>query len=369
MVSPDRKKLREGFTTGSCAAAAALASVLRQRDSRTPRSVSVTTPVGRVLTLDIVEKSYPACGVVKDAGDDPDATHGMTVIASVEITGHDGEVTFRAGDGVGTVTRDGLKVPRGEPAINPVPRRMIEDAIRPVIGARAAVVTVSIPGGEKKAEKTFNPRLGITGGLSVLGTTGIVKPYNLDSVYESFTLELNTFAARGLEIIGLCFGHTGEQSMRDCWDIRGFCIMQVGNYIGYILDEALRLGFKRVLLCGHPGKLLKVTAGTFDTYNRTGDGRREALCTHAALDGVCTEIIRALYNTSTTREAMDIMTEHNLNHLWTPLAQVTAKRCRDRMFQDLQVEAAFIGSGGTLLGASENAREFAKELKNVTFRS
>jgi cobalt-precorrin-5B (C1)-methyltransferase len=364
MESHATEKLREGLTTGSCAAAAAQASAIRQLRGRTPRQVRITTPAGKVLDLDIVELNYPVCGVVKDAGDDPDITSGMTVTASVEIGKSDGPVSFAAGQGVGTVTRPGLKVPPGEPAINPVPRQMIEKALREVIGARSARVTVSIPGGEEKASHTFNPRLGIEGGLSVLGTTGIVRPYNLDSVYESFTLELNTFAAAGNEIIGLTFGNTGESAMRKAYGLSGRCIMQTGNYIGYVLDEAVRLKFKRVLLCGHPGKLLKVAAGTFDTYNRTGDGRREALCTHAALAGCTVQIIRKLYNCSSTENAIAILKEENLGFLWTDIAEAAAKRCRDRMFGDLAVETAFIDNSGTILGASAGAAGFAEELRH-----
>ncbi|MGI6075688.1 MAG: cobalt-precorrin-5B (C(1))-methyltransferase CbiD [Pyramidobacter sp.] len=366
MESSVPEALREGFTTGSCAAAAAKASALRQLEGRTPRQVEITTPSGKALRLDIVELAYPTCGVVKDAGDDPDVTNGMTVTAAVEIASEHGPIQYAAGAGVGTVTRAGLKVPIGEPAINPVPRRMIEKALRQVIGARGAKVILSIPGGEEKALHTFNPRLGIVGGLSVLGTTGIVKPYNVESVYQSFTLELNTFAVTGAKIIGLTFGNTGEKAMRQAWGLTGRCIMQTGNYIGYVLDEAVRLKFRRVLLCGHPGKLLKVAAGTFDTYNRTGDGRREALCTQAALAGCPVEIIRRLYESSTTEAAMEIMKEEKLDFLWTTLAEVTARRCRDRMFDDLAVEAAFTDNGGKLLGASAGAADFAEELRHET---
>ena len=366
MALSERKALREGVTTGSCAAAAALASALRQLSGRTPRSVKIVTPAGRELILDIVELPFPACGVEKDAGDDPDVTDGMLVVAETCISDHDGPVTFKAGKGVGTVTRPGLKLPPGEPAVNPVPRQMIETAVRQAVGARAAVVTISIPGGEETAKRTFNPRLGIVGGLSVLGTTGIVKPYNLDSVYESFTLELNTYRASGLKILGLTFGNTGETSMRKAWNIQGRCIMHTGNYIGYVLDEALRLGFERVLLCGHPGKLLKVAAGTFDTYNRTGDGRREALCTQAALAGCPLTVIRRLYESATTEVAMQVMSEEHLELLWPVLAEVTAKRCRERMFGDLAVEVSYIDNLGRVLGSSSNAAVFAEELRDAT---
>lgn len=361
----DSRGLREGFTTGSCAAAAAQASALRLTTGRCPAQVRIVTPAGKELTLDIVEYAFPACGVVKDAGDDPDATDGMTVISSVELGDGDGPVSFKAGPGVGVATLPGLKVPVGEAAVNPVPRQMIEEALRAVIGPRRACVTVSIPGGEEKAAHTFNPRLGIAGGLSVLGTTGIVKPYNVESVYASFSLELSTFASSGLKCVGLCFGNSGEKAMRRVWNIGGRVIMHTGNYIGFVLDEALRLKLERALVCGHPGKLLKVAAGTFDTYNRTGDGRREALCTQAALAGAGRDVIRKLYESTTTEVAMQIVREEKLDFLWTTLAEVTAKRCRERMFGDLAVEAAFIDNQGRLLGASSGAAAFAEELAHA----
>lgn len=361
----DSRRLLEGFTTGSCAAAAAQASALRLTTGRCPAQVRIMTPAGKELALDIVECAFPACGVVKDAGDDPDVTDGMMVISSVELGVGDGIIAFRAGPGVGTVTLPGLKIPVGGAAINPVPRQMIEEALRAVIGPRSACVTVSIPGGEEKAARTFNPRLGIVGGLSVLGTTGIVKPYNVESVYASLTLELSTFASSGLKCLGLCFGSSSESAMRAIWNIGGRAIMRTGNYVGFVLDEALRFRFERVLLCGGPGKLLKVAAGTFDTYNRSGGGGREALCTQAALAGAGRGVVRRLYASTTAEAAVQLIREKKLDIIWRFLAEVAAKRCRSRMFGGLAVEAAFIDNQGCLLGASSGAAAFAEELAHA----
>ncbi len=364
-------KLREGFTTGSCAAAAAQASALRVLTGRTPTQVEILTPSGRNLLLNIVELAYPWCGVIKDAGDDPDVTDGMTVAASVSLYEEAGPIKFCAGKGVGVVTLPGLKIPPGEPAINPAPRKMIESALRDVIGSRGARVTISIPGGEEKAVRTLNPRLGIAGGLSILGTTGVVRPYNLESVHESFALELSTFAQSGLKILGLTFGNTGEAAMRKAFGLQGRCIMRVGNYIGWVLDEAARQNFHAVLICGHPGKLLKVAAGTFDTYNRTGDGRREVLCTHAALAGCDEGIVRKLYECPTTEVAMQIIHAEHLDFLWEKIAEAAAKRVEDRMCGTLpgggKLEAgvAFLDNGGKILGASARVAGFSEELRNA----
>ena len=356
--------LREGISTGSCAAAAAKAAVMLAQAGKCPASVSVATPQGKILTLEPFCFADGSCGVIKDAGDDPDVTNGLMVRAAVEISAGDGPVTFAAGNGVGTVTLEGLKVPPGEPAINPAPRKMITDAVREVVGSKAVKVVISVPGGEKTAQKTFNPRLGVTGGISILGTSGIVKPMNEESIWDSLTLELNTHAEAGRKLIALVFGRTGEDIFRRAWQIQGRCVVQVGNYLGYVLDEAARLKFARVLLCGHPGKLLKVAAGTFNTHNRTGDGRLEALCTQAAIAGASAAQVKKLYNCGTTENAMKLVSGFLLDDVWSVLADITARRCSERSFGALQVEAAFLDNEAYILGCSKGARKFAEELKN-----
>jgi len=356
--------LREGISTGSCAAAAAKAAAMLAEEGKCPAYVSVATPQGRVLTLEPFCFADGSCGVVKDAGDDPDITNGVTVRALVEIGISDGPVMFAAGEGVGTVTLPGLKVPLGEPAINPAPRKMITDALREVIGGRTAKVTISVPGGKQIAEKTFNPRLGVTGGISILGTGGIVKPMNEEAIWDSLALELNTHAAAGRKIIALVFGRTGEDVFRKAWNVQSRCAVRVGNYLGYVLDEAVRLKFEKVLLCGHPGKLLKVAAGTFNTHNRTGDGRLEALCTQAAIAGASAEQVKNLYYCGTTENAMKLVSEYLLEEVWTVLAGITAKRCSERSFGALKVEAAYLDNNAYVLGCSGGAQEFAGELKN-----
>lgn len=364
MGSFDRTGAREGFTTGSCAAAAAKASAMLALTGECPDAVQVTAPGGRSFRLDIVRMGGTACGVVKDSGDDPDATNGMTIISDVRLSEGDGEITFSAGEGVGTVTLPGLKVTPGEPAINPVPRRMITDAVRSVVGNRGANVTVSVPGGRDVAAHTFNPRLGVTGGISILGTTGVVRPMDEKALFDSLTLELNTYVAAGLSTIALTFGSTGEECLRRAYGIHGRCVMQTGNYIGYVLDEAVRLKVSRVLLCGHPGKLLKVAAGTFNTHNRTGDGRKEALCAHAALAGFSAELVRRLYEAPTTDEDIKIIRAEGLGAIWTRLAEATAKRCSERSFGSLDVAAAYIDNDSKILGESSEAESFAEELRN-----
>lgn len=204
------KQLREGYTTGSCAAAASFASVLWQTSGKCPEWVELEVPAGKLLHLEIQAEEAYTCGVQKDGGDDPDETNGCLVTASVEILPAAGAVQFRAGTGVGTITRKGLKLPVGEPAINPVPRQMIEKAVRSVIGEKGAVVTISVPNGEVIAEKTFNGRLGITGGISILGTTGIVRPMSEEAIRETLYLELSMCRPGVRHRLCLCDGLCGR---------------------------------------------------------------------------------------------------------------------------------------------------------------
>ena len=359
-MSAGGKKLREGVTTGACAAAAAKAAALRLLTGTCPAQVEVEGPTGRRFVLDVLPLPDGECGVVKDAGDDIDATDGLTVCAAVALEDEAGPVSFAAGPGVGTVTLPGLKVPPGEPAINPAPRAMIERAVRDAVGARAVRVTVSVPGGEAVAKRTFNPRLGIEGGISILGTSGVVRPMDESAILESLTLELNILYSLGARDLVLTFGTTGEAALRRAWGIVGRCVIQTGNYPGHVLDEAARMGFRRGLFCGHPGKLLKVAAGSFNTHNRVADGRLEALCTQAALAGADRDTIKRLYESRTTENALEVLRAERLEFLWAPLAAVVARRCTDRSFGALPVAAAFIDNAGTILGCTPDAELVAR---------
>ena len=233
-----------------------------------------------------------SCAVVKDSGDDPDITNGMEIRARVEMLPEEGEIVFLAGEGVGIITEPGLKIPVGEPAINPVPRQMIEEAVRSVYGSRAGKVWISIPGGRELARKTFNPRLGIRDGLSVLGTTGIVRPMSLEALRDSMYTELRMRVIQKKDPILFTFGNQGEKAMETICP--GVCIVQVSNEIGFMLDSALDLGVKHLIIGGHPGKLCKIAAGVMQTHSHTADARREAIVAHLAFMGAPVEILRQI---------------------------------------------------------------------------
>ena len=342
--------LRTGITTGTCAAGASKAYALFLAYGVCPEYVSVKNLEGREFTVRTFrENEY--CGVVKYSGDDrADITDGVHVLARIELLDGDGEIYFSAGDGVGTVTLPGLKIPPGEPAVNPVPREMIARAVREVIPLRSLRVIISIPGGEELSKRTFNPRLGITGGLSVLGTTGIVKPMNEEALLSSLSLELSMIYSMGFRELYITFAGTGEKFLRKIFHIEGRNVIQCGNYPGHVLDEAAKLGFERVIIAGHPGKLLKVAAGSFITHSRVADGRLEVLCTHLALMGAGRETVRRVFASNTTNEAIDIVRREGYSGVWSMLAERAAFRCSERICGKMKVCAVFIDGEGGVLG-------------------
>jgi len=263
-------RLREGFTTGACAAAAAKAAVLGLLENgKAPLSVRVPFPSGEAIPFQVEwlkrEQDSMLAAVRKDAGDDPDVTHGALVVAKVCWCSGSG-IRFEAGEGVGRVTKPGLSIPPGEPAINPGPRAMVTAAIRSVTG-KGVCVTLSIPGGEELAQKTFNPRLGIVGGLSILGTTGRVRPFSCQAIRCSVACELSVAQAAGVTHPVFVPGHIGERSARRQLKVSDEQLIEVGNEWGFVLEDLARYGFEHVLLWGHPGKLAKLAGEEWDTHS------------------------------------------------------------------------------------------------------
>ena len=349
--------LRFGVTTGTCAAGASKAAAIFLSSGEIPDSVIIKNLEGHEFNLHTFKYDSKFFGVIKDSGDDKgDITNGVKVLASLEVIEGSNQIIFSAGEGVGTVTLPGLKIKPGEPAINPVPRKMIELAIREIIPDQSLNVTISIPDGERIALKTFNPRLGITGGLSILGTSGLVKPMNEQALLDSLTLELSMINALNFHELYITIGHTGELAVRKIFHVTGRNIIQSGNYTGHVLDEAAGLNFSRVIICGHLGKLLKPAAGNFNTHNKISDGRLEALCTHLALAGASRDVIYKVFHSNTTNEAINIVAQENFNHVWNNLADIIAIKSQQRVYNKFHVDAAFIDNDGNLLGASQCLR-------------
>ncbi len=270
--------LRGGYSTGACAAAAAKAAALLLRDAARVGEVEIPFPDGSRVCFP-VETAEPLGGpraraaVRKSAGDDPDVTDQALIVAEVrEAEG--AVVSFHAGEGVGTVTKPGLSVPPGEPAINPGPRRMIREALREVSPA-GYEVTVSIPGGACLAARTFNPRLGIVGGISVLGTTGRVVPFSCPAMREALACALDLAQAAGERAPVLVPGKIGRSAAARRFALRAEQVIEVSNEWGYMLDRTAGRGFEALLLLGHPGKLGKLARGSWDTHSRSAPSARD----------------------------------------------------------------------------------------------
>ena len=319
-MTKDGKKLRRGYTTGSCAAAAAKAAAIMLLENRDLASVRLMTPGGAALTLPLCEitraDGFVSCGVVKDSGDDPDVTNGMTVYAKVEKTGEPGAITIDGGVGIGRVTKPGLDQPVGAAAINSTPRRMIAQALRAVMedsgyggGLR---VLIYAPQGAELAKKTFNPRLGIEGGLSVLGTTGIVEPMSDDAVVETIRAELSVRRAAGQTAVLFTPGNYGADYIRTALKMDPSAAVMTSNFIGDAFSLAADAGFTSALLVGHIGKLIKLAGGMFNTHSRYGDCRAELFAAHAAVCGAGEKTVAAIMNSTMTDEMLRLLDEAGL---------------------------------------------------------
>lgn len=308
------RKMRLGYTTGSCAALAARAAVRMLLTGREESRSALMTPNGVMVDVALHEvnlsEGRASCAVQKDAGDDPDATNGIFVHAAVWRTAEKG-VAVEGGVGVGRVTKPGLDQPVGAAAINSVPRRMIESEVLAVCDefgyAGGVGVLISIPGGEAIAAKTFNPKLGIEGGLSVIGTTGIVEPMSTRAMIDSIRVEMNVLRAGGETGVILTPGNYGESFLRSMPSIALRPHVKCGNFVGESLDAAADLGFADVLLVGHIGKLIKLAGGIMDTHSRTADCRLELLALQAALAGAEQALVRRLLEATTVDDGLSLL--------------------------------------------------------------
>lgn len=359
------KELKEGYTTGTCATASSLASVIWQINGVCPEYVEIDTPTGKKFTLEIKPVSYGECGVVKDSGDDPDITNGCTVISKVKISETDGEIKFLKGTGIGIITKKGLKLDIGEPAINPVPRMMIEEAVRSVIGTKGAEVTISIPDGEKLAEKTFNSRLGVEGGLSILGTTGIVRPMSEDAVKESLKLELSMCREEYGEAVAMVTGYSGEKYLKNEYQNCGGVVL-CSNYLGYLLDCAEEMGFTHILFVGGTGKLVKPSADIMNLHSHIAGGQREIICTHSALAGASVEQIKELYKCTTTKHAQTLLKRYGIaNEVWKSIAEEACIKCELRTHGKIKTAMILIDDENKILAQTDSLSEVIEKWEKI----
>jgi len=310
----NEQPLRRGWTTGACATAAAKAAYAALLTGAFPDPVEITLPGGQTVAFALAESGASAdgasAGVVKDAGDDPDVTHGALIRAVVRRAPQGAGISFRAGPGVGTVTRPGLPVPPGEPAINPVPRRMITAALEQVAReagvAADAEVEISIPGGEQLAQQTLNPRLGIVGGLSILGTTGIVVPYSCSAWIHSIRSGIDVARAAGLTHIAGATGRTSEAAVKARYRLPDIALIDMGDFVGGMLKYLRARPVARVSIAGGVAKITKLAQGRLDLHSKRGSADLAALARVAVDAGAPAELGQRIAAANTVAEAFDI---------------------------------------------------------------
>ena len=371
------KNLRCGYTTGSCAAAAAKAACRMLLMQRALYTVRLTVPAGSTLNLELedvsLNKDSACCAVRKDSGDDPDVTGGILVYAEVSLDHKSEAVEIRGGKGIGIVTRPGLDQPVGSHAINTIPRRMIREAVSGELREHGitcgAVVTISIPDGEKLAAKTFNPRLGITGGISVLGTTGIVRPMSDEAVMDTIKAEIRIRKAESWPVLPVVPGNYGETFLERHYGIPAGSPVTCSNFARHSMQMASAYGFTRILFAGHMGKLVKIAAGVPNTHSRYGDGRMESIIrSYREVTGMqdpSTEerILRAV----STEEALCILEESGIMERVAAKLLDSARKHLVR-WSGADVQVVMFRNGYIPVAASSGSDEYADCIRRFTLK-
>ncbi|HRD50684.1 MAG: cobalt-precorrin-5B (C(1))-methyltransferase [Candidatus Competibacter sp.] len=303
--------LRYGYTTGACATAASAAAACRLLADRASDQIEITLPRGQRVQFRLEYCRLTATGaeaaVIKDAGDDPDVTHGALIFAQAVLSAASG-VCFRAGPGVGVVTRPGLPIPVGEPAINPTPRRMIADHLFKLAteyGYHGGFeITIGVENGAELAKKTLNPRLGIVGGLSILGTTGIVRPFSCSAYIASIQQAIEVARANGLSHIAACTGATSERAMRTHYQMPDMALIEMGDFAGAVLKHLRRTPIPQLSLAGGFGKISKLAAGHLDLHSRHSSIDLVVLAVEAAALGADDALQAAMQTANTSQRAL-----------------------------------------------------------------
>lgn len=376
IVWKNQTKLRTGYTTGSCAAAAAKAATHMLVSGEVVGEVSLVTPAGIRLYLeveDIVkENNYVNCAIRKDSGDDPDVTNGILVYARVTFAQDDvvkSKVILEAGEGIGRVTQKGLEQSIGDPAINLVPRRMIREAVEEELQKagidRGVRVMIWVPDGAEIAKKTFNPKLGIEGGISILGTTGIVEPMSEKALTDTIFVEMKVRRENGMDYCYVVPGNYGSDFLHDTLGYQEDAAVKCSNYVGEVIDDAVRLQMKGILLVGHIGKFIKLAAGIMNTHSRQADGRMEILAAHAAMAGGSRELIRQLMECITTTAALELLEKEGiLKEVMSTVMIKIEEHLKHRAGDGLEIGAVMFSKEMGILGKTSDADRLAQKIQS-----
>ena len=374
-VIRNQKKLRFGYTTGSCAAGAARGAARLLLGEDEISEVELMTPKGILLHLEILDRkrseNAASCAVRKDAGDDPDTTNGILVYAKVEKflirSDMEDRIVIDGGIGVGRVTKPGLSQKVGEAAINPVPRAMILQAVEEIADQYhyegGLKVTISVPEGEKIARKTFNPRLGIVGGISILGTSGIVEPMSEKALIDSIRVEMTQHAAMGEQYMLVTPGNYGADYLREHMELPFEKNIKCSNYVGETIDMAVDMGVKGILFISHIGKFVKVAAGIMNTHSHSADARMEVLCSNAIRAGGDLACARSILQCNTTDEALRVLDENYI--LKETMKEITDRiqfYLDHRSYQQILLGAVIFSNEYGYLGQTEHAAELINKI-------
>ena len=371
-----------GYTTGSCAAGAAKGAAYGLLHNSIPDYVDLDTPAGVRLKLRLIHHrighNFSECAVRKYSGDDPDVTNGCEVYVGIERSKpacpngtflqeqHKQDVRrkgikFIGGDGIGTVTRPGLQIKEGESAINPIPRSMIISAISEVLDNSDGLnITVTVPGGKELAKKTFNERLGIIDGISIIGTTGIVKPMSLDSFKVSLLCGLDVAKASGYNTIVLVPGSIGEKGVLKHFSIPKYQVIQMSNFVGFMLKEAVQRGFKQIMLAGHPGKLAKLIRGDFYTHSSKSKPANDILINIFKNKNIDTQLIDNLNASLTVEGMVDIMKESDMLNIFDLVADKIQSSANQYISEKALISIALFDMKKNIIGISKGFKEWQK---------
>jgi cobalt-precorrin-5B (C1)-methyltransferase len=335
--------LRRGWTTGACATAATKAAFTALLTGEFPDPVEILLPKGERPTFALARrnrgKNWASAGIIKDAGDDPDVTHLALIVSKVCALPSRSGVQFKAGDGVGTVTKPGLPIEPGEPAINPVPRRMMAEVIEEVAVAHGAEpdveIEISVPGGQELAKQTWNPRLGIVGGISILGTTGIVHPFSCSAWIASIHRGIDVIRASGLEHAAACTGSTTESAVQQRYGLPDFAFIDMGDFAGAVLKYLRQHPIKRLTLAGGFGKFCKLAEGFLDLHSGRSQVNLETLARWAGEQGASDLTRRLIKEANTASEVLSIARQQNI-----PLGQMIADKAQQVAIEEVNGKVA-----------------------------
>ncbi|MDR1992493.1 MAG: cobalt-precorrin-5B (C(1))-methyltransferase CbiD [Nitrososphaerota archaeon] len=353
--------LKYGITTGATAAAAAKAATITAIGEPVDYVV-IPTPIGLRFEVPVkssrkLSKDTAEASVIKDAGQDIDATDKMEITATVKLT-DDNKISIKSGVGIGTVTKAGLQIAIGEGAINPVPKTMITQAVKEVLPPhKGAEILISAPEGANIAKKTMNHKLGIKGGISILGTTGVVKPLSLEACRRSLVPQIDVALAHGYNPILYVPGNIGERIAKEKFKVPEDAIVQTGDFVGYMLDKAVEKGVKEIILLGHSGKLVKLAANIFNTHHKVGDSRNEVIAAYAGAVGADQKAINELLDANTSDEATDILQKIDLTEAtYNRIAERVHQRVSDRVDNKIKISVVIVAMDSRVLGMDTNAR-------------